>query len=65
MKHNLMADVFNHGKSKMQPKIIAQFRNGEQVVYTKAIFDLLKTDVGIECILDAETGEILFEGEDD
>lgn len=44
-------------------EIIACFRNGKQVRYTTAIYDLLTTDKSIECILNAETGEIIFENE--
>ena len=40
--------------------ITVTFSNGRQVVYTMAIFDLLKADNSVIEIMDNETGEILF-----
>lgn len=59
MKHNLMADVFNHNVKARE--IIAEFCDGRNARYTINVFDLLKTDDGVKCIIDAETGEILFD----
>lgn len=44
--------------------ITAYFTNHEPVNFTAEIFNLLKTDENIECITDAETGEIIFEKEE-
>lgn len=41
--------------------IIAHFQNGREIMFTRAIFALLKTDPEINFIFDAETGEIIFE----
>lgn len=41
--------------------VIAYFTNGTTETYTKAIFDLLKTEPDIAAIADGETGEIIFE----
>lgn len=41
--------------------VTAEFRNGEQVVYTKQMFGLLATDKNIIEIVDNQTGEILYE----
>lgn len=41
--------------------VIAYFSDGTSETYTKAILDLLKTDVCVTAIVDGETGEIIFE----
>lgn len=40
--------------------ITAHFTDGTQATYTTAIFDLLKSDIAIECITDSDTGEVLY-----
>lgn len=40
--------------------ITAYFKNGRAVTYTTAILELLKTDAGIDYIIDNETGEVLY-----
>ena len=44
----------------MSQLIRAYFRDGRSVIYTQAVFDLLKTDPDVRLIINAETGEILF-----
>ncbi len=43
--------------------IIAVFRNGRSVLYTKGVLELLKSDSEVVTIYDAVTGEIVFQRE--
>lgn len=40
--------------------ITAHFTDGTQADYTTAIFDLLKSECTVECIIDSDTGEVLY-----
>lgn len=44
-------------------KIVAYFSNGKNIMFTKAVLGLLKTDPNVVYIIDAETGEIIFDKE--
>lgn len=42
-------------------EILAKFNNrNDWIEYTMEIFDLLVTDKNIECIINADTGEIIY-----
>ena len=44
-------------------RVMAYFKNGKTGTYTEAIMDLLTTDPSVEVIIDADTGEVIFEQE--
>lgn len=48
------------GKTDKSEEICVKFKNGREVIYTTAIFNLLKTDPEVEWIASEETGEILW-----
>ena len=50
-------------KGENAMEILAKFRDGREAVYTTGIFELLVTDPFVEWIVDANTGEILYEKE--
>ena len=43
--------------------IVAYFKNHTPVNYTMAVFELLKTEKDLICILDGETGEVIFDNQ--
>ena len=56
------ADLFTNalfGKRDRR-EILVTFTDGESVIFTDDIFDLLKDSPDVENIADAATGEILF-----
>lgn len=54
---NLFENVFGCCSDNI---IRAYFSDGSSDTYTMAIFDLLKSDYSVDCIIDNDTGEILF-----
>lgn len=47
-------------KKPIGREILVTFTDGESVIYTDDIIDILKDSPDVENIADAETGEILF-----
>ncbi len=41
-------------------EILVTFKNGRRVRYTTDVLRMLKTDSEVSCIIDADTGEVLY-----
>lgn len=54
-----LPEKLKKGNKKMR-EIIAFFDNGRRVRFTMAVYSLLVTDICVNEIIDAETGEIMF-----
>ena len=58
MKNDFIKAIFNN---KPQKIILVKFKNrADEIEYTRAILDDLRTDPAVEYITDGETGELLF-----
>lgn len=63
-RYNPAQEILNAiGALDTGKRVMAYFKNGKTGTYTEAIMDLLKTDQSVEVIIDAETGEVLYEQE--
>lgn len=48
------------GKPNKGDEIIATFKDGSEITYTKAILSLLATDSDVVSVISKETGELIF-----
>lgn len=56
MKNDFIRAMFGTTTAR---EVVAVFKNGTQATYTAEILEALKADAFVECVYDAETGEIL------